>query len=283
MPFGFGGSKSSTDSVGSSRAFGASTSGSVSGGVSSGGSTALSQSASQQAIAFEDVFARLFGGAEGAAAGLDPSLLTQASNQLFSGGIDFLSSIGGDAGTAFLQDRLTGESPVLQEQIGQLEQDVGRFFNEQLLPGITSEAIAVGQLGGGRQGVAQGLAAESAANAFSRGATALRAGDIAARDAAAGTLAGNALTGAQTGLGELPELYGLAQAGFGAALAPFQVLAGILGPQQVLTQAQSTSESESFQSAEDFARAFSQAFDFSRSDTRTRSRSKGFRIEGLKL
>ncbi len=266
--FGFGGGKSRTTSTGSARAYGSSVSGSISGGMSEGGST----STSRQALAFEDVFARLFGGAEGAAAGLDPSLLTGAADQLFSGGLNFLESIGNDAGSGYLEDRVSGQSPVLDEQIAALQQDTGRLFREELLPGITSEAVASGTLGGGRQGVAQGLAASRVADAFAQGATALRAGDIANRDAAASTLAGNAISGAQVGLGGLSGLYGLAQGGFSADLAPYQALAGILGGPQVLTQA----DSESFQSAEDFANAFSRAFNFSRSDTRTDSRSANF-------
>ena len=270
MAFGFGGSRSSTTQRGSSRAFGASESGSVSGGFSEGGS----QSQSRQAIAFEDVFARLFGGAEGAAAGLDPSLLTSAADQLFSGGVDFLSSIGGDAGSSFLESRLSGSGELLDEQIAALEEDAGRLFNEQLLPGITADAVASGTLGGARQGIAEGLAAERVAGEFLRGATALRSADLQSRDRAAETLAGTSLAGAQTGLQALPGLFGLAQGGFGAELAPFQALAGILGGPQVLTQA----DAESFSSAEDFAEAFSRAFDFSRSDTRTDSSSRSVRF-----
>jgi len=268
--FSFGGSKQESEQVGSSRAFDVAASGSVSGGVSDAGSRATSG----QSIAFEDVFSRLFGGAEGAAAGLDPSVLTGAANQLFSGGINFLESLGGGPGTDFLQSRVAGESPVLQEQIDLLQQDVGRLFSEELNPAITSEAVAGGTLGGGRQGVAQGLAAEAAANEFTRGATALRAGDIAARDAAAGTLGEQTIAGAGVGLGGLSALSNLANLGFGAELAPFERLAAILGPQTALT----ASESESFSSAEDFARAFSQSFGSSQSDTRSSSSGRSFRL-----
>ena len=255
MPFGFGGSRSSSTS--NSQSTDQSTSRSFSGGAS--------QSSSEQSVAFEDIFARLFGGAEGAAAGLDPSMLTNTANQLFSTGTGFMSQIGGDAGTAFLQDRLTGGNEVLQQQIDLLGEDVGQFFNEQLLPGITSDAVAGGQLGGGRQGVAQGRAIQEAGNQFTRGATALRAGDITARDAAAGTLAGNTVAGAQVGLQGLGGLAGIADMGFSAGLSPYERLAGILGGPTVLGSSQST--------AADFARAMSDSYSQSTASSTSRGRS----------
>ncbi len=266
--FGFGASRSRSRSESQSSSLGASRSDSVSGGFSRGESV----SRSGQRIAFEDVFARLFGGAENAAAGVDPSMLTESANQLFSGGVDFLSSIGGDAGSAFLTDRISGESPVLDEQIGALSDDLSRFYSEELLPGITSDAVASGTLGGGRQGIAQGLAAERVAGEFTRGVTALRTADMQQRDAAAATLAGNAIQGAQVGTAALPGLMGLANQSFGAELAPYQALAGILGQQTTLTE----SESTSFQTAEDFARAFSRAFNRSQATSTSSSDSASF-------
>ncbi len=272
MPFSFGGSKSSSRSSSSSRAFDVGVSGSVSGGLSE----SESRAASRDRVAFEDVFSRLFGGAEGAAAGLDPSLLTSAANQLFSGGLDFLSSLGGGGPErAFLEGRVAGEDGgLLDEQIGLLSEDVGRFFSEQLNPAITSEAIAGGQLGGGRQGVAQGIAAGEAGSAFARGASALRAADLESRDRSAVALGQQRLTSAEKGLNGLSTLAGIADLGFGAGLAPFERLAGILGGPTVLGE----SESRSTATAEDFARAFSQNFGFSRADATSTSRSRSASI-----
>jgi len=264
--FSFGGSKTQSQTSGAASAFDVSRSGSVSSGVSAGGSE------SAQRVAFEDIFARLFGGAEGAASGLDPSMLSQTANQLFSGGTEFLDALSGGADTDFLQARLSGESPVLGEQIDALGEDVGRFFNEQILPGITSEAIAGGGLGGGRQGVAEGLAAQGAGREFQRGATALRGADIAQRDQAAALLGQNRIAGAEAGLSQLGGLAGLAEFGFGAELAPFERLAAILGGPTVL------GDSTSFSSAEDFARAFSESFGASQSKTRSTSTSKAISI-----
>lgn len=258
MPFSFGGSSSRT--VSESESLDRSSSGSVSGG--------FGVSSSEDRVAFEDVFARLFGGAEGAAAGLDPSMLTDAANQLFSGGTRFMDQIGADAGSTYLADRLGGENEVLQQQIDLLGEDLGRFFSEDLNPAITSQAIGGGQLGGGRQGVAQGRALSEIANQFTRGATALRAGDIAARDAAAGTLAQNTVQGASVGLAGLSPLAGVAQMGFGAEISPYERLAAILGGPTTLTTAGSSSA--------DFARAFSESFGMSRA--RSTSKSKGLRL-----
>jgi hypothetical protein len=257
--FNFGGSKQSSSSVGSSSSLDFSRSGGESGGESVGGSQ------SQQTIAFEDIFARLFGGAADAAGGLDPSLLSEQANQLFSGGLEFLDSLSGGPGTDFLQSRVSGESPVLGEQISALGEDIGKFFNEQILPGISSEAVGGGTLGGGRQGVAEGIAGEGALREFQRGSTMLRAEDIRARDAAAATLGEQRIAGASAGLGGLNILGGIAEFGFGAELAPFERLAAILGGPTVL------GESSSFSNAENFAEQFSSSFGTSQSDTRSRS------------
>ena len=253
--FGFGGSSSSSRSRSSSVQ--GSQGSSISGGASG------SQSADQ--IAFEDVFARLFGGAEGAAAGLDPSMLTEAANQLFSSGSSFMAGLGQDRGTQYLTDRLSADNDVLESQIDLLGQDLGQFFEEELNPAITSQAIAGGQLGGGRQGVAQGRAISEVSDQFTRGATALRAGDIASRDAAAGTIAGNDIAGAQTAFAGIPALLGTADFGFGANLAPSERLAAILGGPTVLN--------ESSASALDFARSFSSSFGRSSATSRSDSRS----------
>ena len=255
MPFGFGGSTSKSNSQSSS--FDQSNSASVSGGASVAGS--------EQSIAFEDIFARLFGGAEGAAGGLDPSLLTESANQLFTSGAGFMNQIGGDAGTDYLENRLSADNPVLQDQIDLLGEDIGQFFNEELLPGITSQAVAGGQLGGGRQGVAQGRAINEASAQFRRGATALRAGDIGARDAVAGGLAGNAVQGAQVGLSGIPALAGVADLGFSAGLAPYERLAAIMGGPTVL--------GSSFSNSADFAEAFSSSFGLSQATSKSKSKS----------
>ncbi len=253
--FEFGGSKSK--SKGKSESSDWSKSGSESGGIGSTGS--------EERVAFEDIFARLFGGAEGAAAGLDPSMLTDMANMLFGSGMGFMDQIGGDQGTQYLQDRLGGDNEVLQQQIDLLGEDLGSFFNEQLLPGITTQAAGGGQLGGGRQGVAQGVATEEVGNQFTRGATALRAGDIAARDAAASTLSGNAIMGAQTAFQGMGAMAGIADMGFSAGMAPYERLAAIMGGPTVL--------GSSYGSSSDWAKAWSESFGSSSSKTKSSGKS----------
>lgn len=278
--FSFGGSRSrssgsSQSSSSSSRDAQSSSisggrSGSISGGVS--GSESSSRQQSTQAIAFEDVFARLFGNAESVAGSLDASMLTQQANQLFSGGLGFLEGIGGDVGSDYLANRLSSGNPILGEQIEQLQGDVGRLFREELLPGITSEAVAGGQLGGGRQGVAQGQAVEAASDAFTQGSLALRSRDIESRDAIARSIAERDIAGRSLGLSALPSLFGIGQQGFTSQMLPMQMLAQILGDPTVLTQ--SFGESSSFASAEDFARAFSEQFGISQSTDTARAQSQ---------
>ena len=157
-------------------------------------STSTSQSQSNQDIAFRDLYGQLYGNASNAASGAaaNAGVLGDAAKQLFTGGNQFLQNLGGDAGSGYLEDRLSSNNPVLEQQISQLQQDTGRLFREELNPAITSRAVGGGTLGGGRQGVAQGLAAESAARVFTQGATALRAGDVASRDAVAQSPLGRA-------------------------------------------------------------------------------------------
>lgn len=206
-------------------------------------SLSQSQSTSRESIAFQDLFANLYGNASGAAGRVaqNAGTLQSAAQQLFTGGNQFLESLGADAGSGYLEDRLSANNPVLEQQISQLQEDTGRLFREELNPAITSRAVSGGTLGGGRQGVAQGLAAESAARVFTQGATALRAGDIASRDAVAQSIATNTLNAASTGLGALPSLLDVLERGGNAELGAYSQLSQILGGPTTLTQSDSSS------------------------------------------
>ena len=183
-----------------------------------------------------------------------------------AGGTDFASQQ--------LQRQATGQNPALQQQIGQLGQDINRQF-EQQLSGISLEAIGGGQLGGGRQGVAQGLLGQSALDAFSRGATELRGQDIGRQLQAAqafgqqqqgaagalGQLGGQQALGTaglnqagllgqgQLGLGGLQQLQGQFNLGFSpfeAQFTPLQNLAQIIGGPTVLGQGSSFGRTDAF-------------------------------------
>ena len=149
-----------------------------------------------------------------------------------------------------------GENPELQNQINLLGQDIGRTFTQQLLPGIQSEAIGAGQLGGGREGVAQGLGLQSALGEFQRGASTLRSEDIN-RQLQAATSLGQLGLGQQAqtagqlesagalnlgGIGALQGLFDLGQAGFDAEFGGLQQLAQILGDPTILNEAQASAQ-----------------------------------------
>ena len=167
-----------------------------------------------------------------------------------------LAGFGGfqDASAA-LRQQAFGQNPQLQEQIGQLGQDIGRQFNQQILPGIESNALTAGQLGGGRQGVAQGLGIQASQDAFQRGATDLRSADIQRRLEAAGALGGLGLGQQQQtagqlgqagqlnlgGIDSLSSLFNLGLAPFGAEFGPLQQLAQLIGDPSILSQSQGTS------------------------------------------
>jgi len=274
---GISGSKSKSSSTQESYGYSGSSSDQFSRGVSS--SLGGGQSTTTQGIAFEDLFSRLYGGASNAAdvAVANAGELGQAARQLFTGGTGFLDQLRGGADTDYLTSRLGG-NPQLGEQISALGSDIGQFFREQLNPTITGNAVAAGALGGGRQGVAQGKAADVAAKQFTQGATALRAQDLASRDTAAANLA-TARTSAATGaLSQLPALFGLAQGGANAALSPYAALAGILGGPTVLSQSQATNFQQA--SSEDIARAISSSFgeDFSKGTSKSKSASFGLQV-----
>lgn len=228
----------------------------------------LSQSTghSEQNIAFENLYSQLYGNAGKAAqhAAANAGDLSFAAKQLFTGGSKFLDSLGGDAGSAYLEDRLSSSNPVLEQQISQLQEDTGRLFREELNPAITSNAVRGGTLGGGRQGVAQGLAADSVTRAFTQGATTLRAGDVASRDSIAQSIATNSLNAASTGLGALPSLLDVLDKGNNAALTSYQRLGSILGGPTTLTTSDSVAQSlaRSYGEQSSASRGSSRAWNF---------------------
>ena len=219
-------------------------------------SDSLNSALSKDKVAFEDVFASLYGGASNAAtkaATMLPTFQGQAAD-LYSGGMSFLDTLNE---ASPIQARLD-ETGTANEQIGALGEDLGKFYREQINPAITSQGVAGLTLGGGRQGVAQGLGVESINREFQRGSTAIRTADVTRRDSLAGMLAQDRLGRAQTGLNALPSLYGIAQGGATSSFLPSQSLAQILGGPTVL------GESSAY------------GTQTSRAEDRSQSKSKGF-------
>ncbi len=215
-----------------------------------GGSKSSSQSSSSQSVFSADLFRKLFGDASNIAGSIDTQGLTDAANKLFTSGSGFLGdlqqlSAGTDVSGQFLSDRVSGEGGFVDENIAALGEDLGQFFNEELLPGITSEAVGGGQLGGGRQGVAQGKAIESVGREFRRGSLEIRNADLRQRTEAATALSAQKLSASQAGLTGVQQQFDLANAATLAPFSPFLTLAQILGDPTTLTESQSSSKSKS--------------------------------------
>ena len=273
MPFGIGGGTSKSSSQSSSSSF----DNLDQVGLNIGGSqsTSSGQSTSTSRIAFEDVFAKLFGGASGAAAGIDTSSITNAANMLFGGGTGFLDQLSsGGAGSKFLEDRLAGSGQLVDEQIGLLEKDLGRFLSETVNPAITSGGVQAGTLGGGRGEVQRGIAARGASEAFVKGATDIRLGERAQTDAIAQSLASTDINRAGVGISSLGDLLNLVTGGSLAGLEPFAALSNILGPATVLSDSQSSQSSDSLGFDFGFDQTTGRAA--SRSSSSSSSSSKNF-------
>lgn len=214
-------------------------------------SLSSSESTSGQTVFNSDMITQLMQkagmAADGAVQGGD---LASAAKQLFSGGSNFLQSLQSpsDAGTSYLTDRLNN-SDAADAQILQLQKDTGLLFTDQFNPAITSDAVSSGNLGGGRQGVAQGIAMDSLARQFSSQAATIRSNDQAQKDQAASTIAGNSLTAANTGLGALPGLLSVVGQGQNADLDVYSKLAQIYGSPTTLSSSQSTSASAAIANA----------------------------------
>lgn len=289
--------------------FGSSRSSQSASSQSSSQTSSSSSSRSSQDVFLADLYSQLFGGASDAAAGIDTSGLTDAANMLFNTGGDFLGLLEGAGGgsspdfagapvSARGVDNISVPGSTVEAEIAQLEGDLGRFFSEQINPAITDTAIQGRALGGGRQGVAQGLAAEGVAGEFARGATDIRSRDIDRRLAVAErnqatSLAGAGLEleagkfssqlaleadrlgadydlasrglgleGAKSALGFLPEQLDILSSGAYAALSPYLMLAQILDDPTVLSQSQSESESAGESSSSSSSTGKSKAFNF---------------------
>jgi len=279
----FGGSSSSSNQNQTSDSYGSSinrsSSTSNSGAISSGSSGGITRSS--DSVFSADLLRQLYGGALGAAGTIDPGAATDRVNQLFTGGVGILDRLGeGGAGEDYLNRRLADDNgTVLNGQIDALGSDLGRFFNEELNPAIRGSAVAAGQLGGGREGVAQGAAASSILKEFASGAANLRAADLTQRDnAALGLLDAQNKRGA-TALGSLGEL---ASIGSGSSvLDPYRALGEIFGAPTVTTESEGQQFSE--QQAQEFATSLAEELGISVDEAHSllTATSKGKQSNGI--
>lgn len=177
---------------------------------------------------------------------------------------------GGGPGGDFLQGAIAQGNPFLNQQVQALGQQIGQQFQEQVLPGIRRNATSVGGLGGGRQGVAEGIAGRGSQQAFANQAANLGFQNFGQQLGAAGQLQQNALQGGQlagqgvsqqlgsatAGLGSLGGLFNLGLAPFGAQFQPLQQQAGLVGGPTVLSEQQSQGQSSAFNVNAGFGKLF---------------------------
>jgi hypothetical protein len=237
-------------------------------------SSSVGTSTSSQQIAFEDLFKKLYGGAGAAADSIDTGDISQAGKTLFSGGLQFLNNLQGNAGTDALASRLT-DTTARDTQLEALKSNLGDFFNESVLPGITSAGVGTGTLGGGRDDVLKALATKAIAGQYSQGAASIISADQGQRDDAAKALASITGQNATSGLSSLSALYGLNQSGDTAALAPYQILSQIIGGPTVLGSSSSTQLSSSLASSLGAQGSSSFGFDFGTGSSKSTGTSKG--------
>ena len=147
-----------------------------------------------------------------------------------------LSAGQGGGGQEFLQGIASGEGGGVQEQIDLLGGDINTQLAEQILPALQSAAVASGGGFGSRAGIASGLAAQGAQDAFSAGATGIRSNELNRQLQASQALQGGQLQAAglgsqaaNLGFSALPQLFNLSQAGNQAQFSPFLNFAQLLG------------------------------------------------------
>lgn len=272
-------SSQSSSSSSQQNAFNASQSFGTTGSGSS--STSTGSSSSQQDVFLSDLFSKIYGGAAGAAAGVDTGGISTAASQLFSGGLGFLDTLGSNPGAADLAARASGtDTSARDAQLSTLKTQLGDFFNTQLVPGITSRGVSTGTLGGSRDAVELGTASKQVAGQFSTGASQIIAADQAQRDAAAGKLGDLTNQGAATGLSALQSLYGLTTSSATSGLLPYQLLSSIIGGPTVLGSSQSSQLAEALSSSFGEQGSSSYGFDNATSTSQSQGKGSGFSIAG---
>lgn len=214
--------------------------------LSTGFGNSVTNNVSNQTVAFEDLFKKLYGDSFAGAGAVQRNvpLFQGEAAQLFSGGTDFLKSLAsGGPGGSYIDSRLGPTDPALQAQLESLKSGLGSLFTDELNPAIRSDSVAMGTLGGGGEGVAQGVAAGKIAQAYQTGAASLLSSSQQQRDTLALGANANATSAATAGIAGLPALLGIAQTKASAPLLAQSLLQSILGGPTTLTNATGTSVS----------------------------------------
>ena len=184
---------------------------------------------------------------------IDPGQLQQlqqmwssAGNQVAGGfgqggfgqGQQFINQIGNNPFQSNLMQFAQPNNEMVQGNIDMLGQNLQDQFNNTIMPGIQSNAIGAGALGGGRQGVAQGLAAQGVSDAFAEGSQGIM--NNAYNQANQASQFGSNFNTQQamaglSGLGQFQQ----------QQFAPMDYLARILGNPAILNQSQGSRTSSS--------------------------------------
>lgn len=144
---------------------------------------------------------------------------------------------------------LTDPTAQIDAQSSSLQAGLGQMFREQINPAIQTNAISAGGFGGGRQGVAEGVATGQLADAYTKGY-----GDIVSRANNTALGAGSMLPGMAQGIYDMnvnPTM---------AGLDPMAQLASILGNPAILNKTRSQSQGQSSGSSSGFEVGFGKLF-----------------------
>jgi hypothetical protein len=161
---------------------------------------------------------------------------------LYDQASDTLSKLAGGGGP--LARYATPNNALAKQQLSQMSQQIGQNFSREILPGIRTDAGAVGGMGGSREQIAKGLAAGGAADAIARAGT-----DLYAQQYQTGAAAAEALSGQRQGAaaalpGIATSAYQLAMSPFQAAWSPISSLASAIGGPTLVSQSAGLSRAQ---------------------------------------
>lgn len=121
--------------------------------------------------AFDPNVSRVNNAGIATSAGVNPVANIQGVNNIYAQMVNptqAFGSMGGANPTSSIQQMLTGQAntstldPVVNNALTRMSQN----FNEQVMPGLRNEAVAAGQYGSSRQGIAEGLATRGLAQSM---------------------------------------------------------------------------------------------------------------------
>ena len=166
-----------------------------------------------------------------------------------AGGAGFMQDLQNNPFAAGLMQFAQPNNQMAQQNIDLLGQNMNQNLQRNLLPGITDTSIQSGGLGGGRQGIAQGLALQGTQQAFGQGSQDIlnnaynQANQATQFGANWGT--NNAMQGIM-GLGQLQQ----------QQFAPLLALAQILGNPTVLQESSGSNKSKNSSSGWNMSMGF---------------------------